>query len=562
MNLLPKIPPRTSSSSKGKQVARTLSSQGTSASQSSQKRQTQNSIRAGLLTSPASSSRDPSRDPSVQRVEQRIRASLDQQATRQRTRNTNLDLPHITPPESPLTNISEMSPTGTSTSAVAGSSAGTGGTQNPGAGQARSAPMPTRKMPKPGEKNAPTFDPEKPEELGRFFERMEDWFADEYIVDDTDKKKRIVRYLDPDSESQWKALSKFDTGTFAEFQDQVMASYPKAEEIKKGSVTALKRKIREIGPVAPNERDELLGLIRIMQAEVRKLTQIQPPIHTNRELVDLFLARLTVDFAGIIANKLSVQRLVAQANNVRARNTEDMYDIDEVMDAAKEASLEYANPFGKYLGTVSGPASQASIKLEAAVAQIQDSMEVQAKQYKTVDQRLASLQNSMSQPRPPQAAQAGFNRGLVPSTNQMAPNIMIKCYYCQGPHRIAECEHALKHLDLGWIVRNNGQMRLPDGQFIPRDGMKTMKEVIEDIKKPKPGIIPMSKIQDKAALYQDAQRSSYVQTQSSDDADLRTLTELIQKVGIDRLQAMISAPAEELTMEEPSDWNQNFDQVQ
>jgi hypothetical protein len=105
-------------------------------------------------------------------------------------------------------------------------------------------------------------------------------------------------------------------------------------------------------------------------------------------------------------------------------------------------------------------------------------------------------------------------------------------------------------------------MRLPDGQFIPRDGMKTMKEVIEDIKKPKPGIIPMSKIQDKAALYQDAQRSSYVQTQSSDDADLRTLTELIQKVGIDRLQAMISAPAEELTMEEPSDWNQNFDQVQ
>jgi hypothetical protein len=102
--------------------------------------------------------------------------------------------------------------------------------------------MPTRKMPKPGEKNAPTFDPEKPEELGRFFERMEDWFADEYIVDDTDKKKRIVRYLDPDSESQWKALSKFDTGTFAEFQDQVMVSLSKSGGDQKGFRNRTKKK--------------------------------------------------------------------------------------------------------------------------------------------------------------------------------------------------------------------------------------------------------------------------------------------------------------------------------
>ena len=46
-----------------------------------------------------------------------------------------------------------------------------------------------RKMPKPGEKNAPTFDPEKPEDLGRFFERMEDWFAEEGVTDDGEKKK-------------------------------------------------------------------------------------------------------------------------------------------------------------------------------------------------------------------------------------------------------------------------------------------------------------------------------------------------------------------------------------
>ena len=57
-----------------------------------------------------------------------------------------------------------------------------------------------RSMPKPGEKNAPSFDPEKPEELGRFFDRIEEWFSDDGIMGDVDRKKRVVRYLDADSE--------------------------------------------------------------------------------------------------------------------------------------------------------------------------------------------------------------------------------------------------------------------------------------------------------------------------------------------------------------------------
>lgn len=123
-------------------------------------------------------------------------------------------------------------------------------------------------MPKPGEKNAPVFDPEKPEELGCFFDRIEDWFKDEEIEDDQERKTRIIKYLDPDSEIQWKAFSTFAGGTYNEFKAQVMASYPDAEEVMKGSVTMLKRKIKKIGPVSPEDRSELLSLIRIMTAEV------------------------------------------------------------------------------------------------------------------------------------------------------------------------------------------------------------------------------------------------------------------------------------------------------
>jgi hypothetical protein len=207
-------------------------------------------------------------------------------------------------------------------------------------------------MPKPGEKNAPTFDVEKPEELGRFFERMEDWFADEHIKEDTEKKRRIVKYLDPEPEMQWKALPFFAEGTYDEFKAQVMASYPKAEEVMRGSVSTLKRKISQLGPIAADERDELLALVRIMIAEVQKLQKISPPIHMNRELVELFLKRLTPDFAARVANKLSVHRLVNPVVEKEGeRNSEDMYDIKEVMDIAKQASMEFANPFGKFLWT-------------------------------------------------------------------------------------------------------------------------------------------------------------------------------------------------------------------
>ena len=424
-------------------------------------------------------------------------------------------------------------------------------------------PLATRKMPKPGEKNAPSFNPERPEELGRFFERMEDWFADEGIASDVDKKRRIVRYLDADSEIQWKALPVFTDGTFAEFRKEVMASYPRAEEMLRGSVSALKKKISKLGPVAADDRDELLTLVRTMTAEVQKLKKITPPIHTNRELVEMFLGRLTPDFATRVANKLSVHRLMKAQNpedDPLARNTEDMYDIDEVMRMAKHTSLEHANPFGKYLHGVPGIATETNVKLEEAVARLSDSIKAQTHYNQQVDQRLANMQTFLSQPRLP-AAQPGYNRSLAPPHNHVATSNVSNCFYCRGPHRVADCEQALQHLDLGWVVKIENQLRLPDGRHIPRDGNKTMKEVIDAMNKAKAGLIPMSKVPDKTALYQESARlSGYIQSQPSEDEDFRTLTELIQRVGVDRVQRLLSpSQSPETQGEAEGEWEQNFE---
>ena len=74
------------------------------------------------------------------------------------------------------------------------------------------------------------------------------------------------------------------------------------------------------------------------------------------------------------------------------------------------------------------------------------------------------------------------------------------------------------HLDLHWIIKVDGLVRLPDGRLIPKDGNKCMKEVVEVLNKGKAGIIPVAKIQNKTALFQDSMHlSTYVQSQCIED---------------------------------------------
>lgn len=534
---------------------------GTSASQPIRGRQTQNSLRAGQAPGNHRDLRACSQEPIAQRVEYRIIANRQLAQARHSAISEN-------PSVSFDSNISTLQNTQNTdmTGPTPVTTTGASGSQSQSTNIRSYTQTSRQRMPKPGEKNAPTFDPEKPEELGRFFDRIEDWFKDEGLEDDTEKKTRIVKYLDPDSEIQWKAFPKFLEGTFHDFKAEVMESYPEAEEVMKGSVTALKRKIKKLGPVAPDDKSELSALIRVMTAEVMKLKSITPPIHTNRELVELFLERLTPDFASRVASKLSVHRSIAAVQEVggvdAARNPEDMYDITEVMAVAKQTALEQGNPFGKYIMTAAKEEDQASVKLEEAVARLTDTINLQHQYNKQVEQKLASLQNFSNQPR--QAVSNGFGMATRPYDRGMMPSNMNQgytpgCFYCAGSgHRIPDCEHARRHLDLGWIKKIDRYLKMPDGQRLQPDGNKSMKEIIEGLNSSKPGIIPMSKIGDKSSLYQDtANVSTFIQGQSTDGEGLRSVMEMIQRLGVDKVQKFLSSQIQ--AAEEEEQWNQNFD---
>ena len=361
--------------------------------------------------------------------------------------------------------------------------------------------------------------------------------------------------MDADSEVQWKALSKFAAGTYEEFKAQVMSSYPAAEEVMKGSVTALKRKIKKIGPVQPDDRDELLALIRIMTAEIMKLKKIAPPIHTNRELVELFLGRLDVEFAARVANKLTVHRLISAnipANQGMIRNPEDMYDIEEVMEMAKQTSLEQANPFGRFLAVSTVQSTPTTAKLEEAVAKLTDSINVQTQHSKTVDQQLIRIQGFMNQPKPIY----GEQRPMKPFGTQQGNPGQMDCFYCFGPHRMGDCDQVKLHLDLGLVIKHEGRLKLADGSRLPRENGKTTRDLVEALRTTKPGIIPMAKIQDKSSLYQRAPNAHYVQNQVEEDPE-GAMQELILKLGTDKVRQCLQAREEYNA--EAEEWEQNFD---
>src|SRR5579863_8575917 len=122
-----------------------------------------------------------------------------------------------------------------------------------------------------------------------------------------------------------------------------------------------------------------------MTAEIAKLEEIRPPIHTNRELVELFLARLTPDFASRVANKLTMQRqwigLMPEGNNENAagekRNSEDMFDVSEVMEFAKQTAEEMRNLYTRFTLNKTSGNSANTTKLEEAVARLTDSLNLQ-----------------------------------------------------------------------------------------------------------------------------------------------------------------------------------------
>jgi hypothetical protein len=330
-----------------------------------------------------------------------------------------------------------------------------------------------------------------------------------------------------------------------------MSSYPAAEEVMKGSVSGLQRKIQKFRGVGLGERDRLLAMIRTITAEVVKLKLIQPPIHTNCELVELFLGHLSVEFARLVSSKLSMQRWINEKEAVLpgARNPEDMFDIEEVMEIAKQMSKEYSNPFGKYICASPGASgNETTGKLEETVAQLTDTLKLYDRRNAQIDQRLSILQNAVVRKLDEKTSLSNTVRPTMAKPSFFGPD--DGCYYCAGPHRRPDCEHLQKHISLGWIKRVDGYLKLADGSRMPRDPAKSTKDLVEDLNRQaaRAGIIPMNRLPEGAQLFQTSSEGN--------NSEWEAVAQLTHSLGVDQVRDFLEEALER--QKEREDWESNF----
>lgn len=377
-------------------------------------------------------------------------------------------------------------------------------------------------MPAPGARDAPKFDEEKPTELLRFISRMEDLFAQHSITADEEKVKTLGKYTTAETESEWQALEAYGSKKWADFKKELIQSYPEAATLERGSRGRLDRICKEKGGRGAITRADLsilLSLKRAFTAEAEKLLKA-PALLSNIELVNAFVNCLSNDFAKRLSDKLDTlaDTKKLQGNGNADARTEDRFTWKEVIATAVNIAENNSQPFNRHISWSEAQDESSgthSVKIEEDLARMQDTLKISdqrsvnfERQMQQQSQRMEQLLNAVNKARSPQLPGQGYATGPMASTGYSRNNAYNSaggygnrtaqsdnCFYCKETgHRISECPWAHQHMDLNWVKRVGDKLRLIDGNPLPYDGVKSSRELVEAISKPKPGLIPSNKV--------------------------------------------------------------------
>lgn len=349
----------------------------------------------------------------------------------------------------------------------------------------RGTGQPPRKyLPTPDCREAPVFVASKPRDLLRFLKRYEDLCRQCRITDHQEKIENVTQYADAQTESEWQAFESYRNGTWEEFKEELISSYPEAIDHEEGSVEQLEKVCRNNMRIGITDQSALMQLKREFMAEVAKLTRTNPPIISNQSLVRLFFGCLDSGFRDSLVQRLQIQTV----NPVAAgRRRDDLYDLDLVVKTALEmANGAAGQSFGRqYLGSESkrsvapdlAPIKTEVDTLRQDVAGMKDLLTIGAQRQKVeYEQIMKALQQKAAQP-------MGANvQNSQPRTYNNNPNPPRDqgCFFCGEPgHFVSNCLSRQQMLDTGRLKMSNGRYTLANGSEIKKTNQGTWKERIE-----------------------------------------------------------------------------------
>lgn len=351
--------------------------------------------------------------------------------------------------------------------------------------------------PEPFGRDAPKFLHDKPIELNRFIERVEGIFEKCAITEDDEKIKLIRSYADTTSDNEWGA---FDATSYASFRKDLLRSYPDAEILRTGSLSALNRICDAYKGIMVDDRREILDFRRKFTAEAKKLSSGTDGVIGNREIAARIWGIMSSNLANEIRTRLLIEAAKPRVVPLPARRIDDPYLWSDILERLDEASAERAGETTLQVarGSAFAEASTAraaaetqapsdTIKredFESFTAKLQDTFVISTKKMMAdMDERIKQVYSHQQSRGPTQST-------FAPAAVQRqwdSPQRMQGCFYCtvEG-HRIGECPKRMEHLKKNFIKEVNGRICLPNGNMIPRDlPGRTMADRIENWNKAK-----------------------------------------------------------------------------
>ncbi|KAJ7025501.1 hypothetical protein C8F04DRAFT_1269121 [Mycena alexandri] len=360
------------------------------------------------------------------------------------------------------------------------------------------------KVPRPWESNVPKFTTEDKEDLQDFIEQVDDIIALAQINDDDEKKRLLTSYLPAKKRETWRGLPEYAGAgvSYAEFKKAVLKVYPEVREDLNGTLEELERLCEENRGIRRTEEGKLTRFGMRFRTLVKKLTQA-PAIILNKEACRRYLDVLERGFAESLRMAINTRNLIkadlqpagqqAAVPNAVDHRKEDPILLDELVKMAERLASTG--------GTEATWGSDADVKrsdrfpmvkverrdtqfeeLGGEVSSLRDALAVVQKQSKAAHEELMKAFQNMKNSPPNRedsehrdsaprgtantySSDRQFSRGY----GQNGGTTRNQCYYCDGEdHYSRECSVKAGHIHKGWVVVEDGQQKLADGNYIPR----------------------------------------------------------------------------------------------
>jgi hypothetical protein len=319
--------------------------------------------------------------------------------------------------------------------------------------------MPNRRDPK-----APFFDRNRPEELLRYIEDVENELVRTRVTSEQEKKDWLRYYADQRSADEWTVLDTYlsDGGSFKDFKDELISHYPEATDSLEGSITRLDKLCAKSTPLTNEYLSIVLEFIRNFKFEGRKL--LRGGCISNREIVAKFLNCLDPELRRTVTWQMSQKSLndvsTSEETTKKTRHHTDPIEFETLLKVSEDLMRSF-NSYNTIAPTgTSGLTTRSTVRTQHTISQ--RPMEPATSSNRMV-QLLEDLNGSMAKntdvlvhmskensQRHDETAKSlntmhtllnTWHKGEAGKTNQSSLGSVRKCYYCWGVgHFVTDCQ--------------------------------------------------------------------------------------------------------------------------